>query len=181
MPKTLAELQASKYVGLPETTYPLCLAGKVGAEIDELEARLELVQDRPQNARLGGKSEKAKLEQKIEELREVMYDHLVAVRLRAKPGHEWRKFLNEHPPREGQRIDRLLGLDVDAFITDIPEFVVHVNDEPLTDEFWEFIIANAVEGDLRNMMMKLVELHNEGVDIPKSRLSSRSPQEPSDD
>lgn len=180
MPKSLAEMRSSQSVGLPERTYPICLAGKLVAQIEELEAKYDAVEDKPSNGRLASKSEAKKIADEIDALRDEMNDHLIAVHLRAKPGHEWRAFVAEHPPTD-LFIDQRSGIGIDAAIRDLPEFIVSVNGEDLKPGDWDFVIANAADGDLKGCVGMLMDMHNAGVDIPKSRRSSRTTEEPLSD
>lgn len=181
MPKSLAELRSSDKVGLPERVYPLCLAGKLSADIEVLEAELDLIEDRPAtNGRVGAKSPRKKLEQQIESIRDEMNDHLAEIRFRAKPGHEWRTFVNAHPPSD-DAIDQRSGVSLDGFIKDMDEFVVDVNGDDLGPGDWEWIVSTAADGDLKACAGLLIDMHNRAVSIPKSRLTSPTSREPSTD
>lgn len=179
MPKSLKEMRSSDKVGPTERLYPICLAGKLVADIEKLEAELDLVEDRPSNGRLAGKAPRTKLEQQIEALRDEMNDHLAEVRFQAKPGHEYRAFVNAHPPAENDNADQRSGVSIDGFIRDMDEFVLTVNGDVLGPGDWEWIVATASDGDLRACCGLLMDMHNRAVSIPKSRLTSQTSQEPS--
>lgn len=181
MSKSLAELRQSPHVGLPEKLYPICLAGKLQAEYDLLQSEYELIEDDPKGGRVGARSPRRKLEDQLEALREQMHEHLVPVLFRAKPGHEWREFVGARPPREDERLDEITGFNVDKVIQDLPEFIVTVSDKPLEPGDWEFVRANAADGDLKECVSIVIALHNRPVDIPKSRLNLRLNQEKQDD
>lgn len=182
MPKSLAEIQASQSSGLPERTYPICTAGKLVAQIEELEAQYEMVADQPRgNGRLAAKSEQKKIEDQIDALREEMNDHLVGVLFRAKPGHVWRAFVAEHPPRDGVAQDQRLGVNVDEVIKDLTEFIVSANGEQMPPGYWDWLISVAADGDLRGCVMVVADLHQRPVNIPKSLRPSPTSQEPSSD
>lgn len=194
MAKTLAELRQSPHVGLPQRHYPLCIAGKLvaqceelGAELDELEAQIEKYGDKDGGApRVGAKSPRvqaqaaydAKLAE-FEAAREEMNDHLADVLLQAKEGHDWRAFVAARPAREDQVLDQRLGANIDQIIADMPEFIVTVSGDPLEPGDWEFMRKNAADGDLRGMVGLLVDMHNRGVNVPKSRRSSQKIREQS--
>ena len=181
MAKTLAELRQSEYVGLPERTYPLCMAGKVAADVEELEAQLDALPERTANGgqgqRVGRKSDQRRIEEEIEKLREVMNDHLVPIRLQAKAGHDWRAFIAEHPPREKDALDQRTGFNVDEVIANLDQFILHVSGEKLKKGEWAWVVENAADGDLKEMTRLLIDMHNTAVDVPKSRLNSQAVQE----
>lgn len=170
MAKSLAELRKSPHVGLPEKTYPLCIAGKLNAEFDKIEAELndELVSEMGRPQRVADKSRVDELNARREELRAEMADHEVELRFRGKPSATWREWVNEHPAREDNQIDKQAGFDVDALTDQLRDYVVAINGEDYTDDDWSFCITNASAGDMWKMTALVIGLHQQGVDIPKS-------------
>lgn len=177
MSKTLAELRQSPHVGLPKKIYPLCLAGALQSRLDELYAELDLIPESTTPSRMGAKSDRVRKEAEIEAVIEEMNEHLVSIVMQAKPGHEWRQFVNAHPPREDQDQDQMTGFNIDAVIMDLPDFILTVNDAPLGVGDWAWIVENAADGDLKNCVGLLINMHNKAVDVPKSPKTLRQNQE----
>lgn len=176
-PKTLAELRESPDVGLPEDTYELCMSGKLNAELHRIEEELEAAREAEHEAkrgddksrgRLGAKSLVLKKSQERDKVRERMRDHSVTVRFRAHRAHEWRKWMNAHPPREDNDLDERLRFNADDLQDAIPNWIVDVGGEPLANGDWQFILDNAAPGDLWAMAGIIRALHESGVEIPKS-------------
>lgn len=170
MPKSLAELRKSPHVGLPERTYPLCVAGKLSAEFDRLEAELDeaLRDEISRSKRMGSKSRVDEVNERREELRREMAEHEVVLRFRAKPSATWREWVNDNPPRDDNNLDKQAGLDVDALTDSLRDYVVSINGEDFTDDDWSFCIANAAPGDIWRMTALVLSLHQQGLDVPKS-------------
>lgn len=124
MPKSLAELQSSPDVGLPEKRVTVCVAARLVDELskvdDELfEAVREIENLRKQAAarregdaappqRLGN-SDLADLEAKAEGLaekadgiRERIEENNVEILLRAKPRGDWRQWASRNPSRDAE-------------------------------------------------------------------------------
>lgn len=188
MPRSLADLRKSPHVGRPETLLPVCVAGKLTAEFDRVEAELDKVlTERPQRVqsedgeptgppkrmgRRGPDPRIAELNDRREQLRDEMAAHTVTLLLRAREDGLWRNWVNEHPPRDADRLDQAVGHDVDALIVDIRDnprdYVAAINDEPFSDDDWLFVWNNAGDGDKWRMAATVRNLHQQGVDVPKS-------------
>lgn len=195
MPKSLADLRKSPHVGRPETEFTLCVAGKLNAEFDRIEAEIDRLLEENPPARTssdddgeptgppgrlglkGGLHPKVKKQldernARREELRVEMADHTVTLLLRARPDGAWRDWVNSNPPRDDNRLDDRAGHDVDALIEAIRssprDYVAQVNGEAYTDDDWTFIWSNASDGDQWRLAAAVRGLHLSGVDVPKS-------------
>ena len=192
MPKSLADLRKSEHAGRPETIFQLCVAGKLNAEFDRIDYELDqLLQGEPEPRptsdddaptgppeRLGRRGKRRRnprideLNTRREELRGLMADHMVDLHLRAREDGHWRQWVNDHPPREDNRVDARAGHDVDALIDHIRDnprlYVTAINDEAYSDEDWAFVWDNASEGDKWRLAASVRGLHQAGVDVPKS-------------
>lgn len=190
MPKTLAELRKSPHVGRPETEFTICIAGKLNAEFDQIDHELDqILNEQPTTpadpdapkppGRMGRRGTNPETQKRItelnerrEELRTVMADHKIPLRLRAREDGTWRTWVNEHPPRPDNTIDEGAGHDVDALITDIrthgDRYVVTINGDPYTAEAWAFVWTNAAPGDQWRLTAVVRGLHQSVVDVPKS-------------
>jgi hypothetical protein len=103
---TLAELRESPHVGPMERTIPVCVAGRLVAEYEALDAEyLEARQreadgDERSNRRAAdGVSESLRIAERMEANREQQLAHEVMVRLQRKPSREWEAYASAHPVR----------------------------------------------------------------------------------
>lgn len=169
-PKTLAELLESPDAGLPEQTYKFCLSAKLNAEFERIDAEIDdaLAAESGARKRVGEKSAVMTLDAEREKLRARMADHQVTIRLRARPAHEWRRWVEKHPAREDNDLDGRLGFNADALQESVPQYIVDVNGEPLANGQWEKLADIAAPGDLFRLAGIVRELHGSGAQIPKS-------------
>lgn len=96
----------------PEKTVPICLAGDLQAEFEDLERDLKVARDQPAEAGTlaGGANPLAtNLARQIMELRERMREHTRVFRFRGLPRAEFKALADEHPPSEDAAKD---GADV---------------------------------------------------------------------
>lgn len=124
MPKSLAELQSSPDVGLPEKRVTVCVAAKlveelstVDEELFDLVRQIENLRKQAAARREGdaaplqrlGASDLADLEAQAEEkakqadaIRERIEENNVEILLRAKPRGEWRQWTSRNPARDDE-------------------------------------------------------------------------------
>lgn len=229
MSKSLSELKSSPDVGLPERTFPLCVSGKLVAELEAAdsalyEAETELTAARvtlrearvraerrrdgeEPKLRSGQKSPAAEAEKKVADLekraeeaaersdaiRERMVDHTIDLHLRGKPNGEWRQWVMKHPSRDedtdpvGAQRDKTHAAgfcNIDALIADLggydmngerrSGFVVKYGGEEPSADSWEFVSNNAAPGDLTRLASTVVAMHEQVVDLGKSRTAWRN-------
>ncbi|RPE27279.1 hypothetical protein [Kitasatospora cineracea] len=84
---------------LRETTVPLCLAGHLQGQYEDLERQLADAAATVGQSLAG--SDRTVIAQQMEDLRAQMTDHLVVFRLRALGDTGWSDLLAEHPGRHG--------------------------------------------------------------------------------
>ena len=184
MPKSLADLRNSPHVGRPEAEQAVCVAGKLNAEFDAIEAELgdlvdaleaEADPDTPSPPKRMGRARNPKVDElnkRREKLRREMAEHMVTLRLRGLEDGAWRAWVSEHQPREDNRTDAMAGYDVDAlidWIRDEPrKMIVSINGEDFSDEDWKFVWSNLAEGDRWKLAGVVRRLHVTAVDVPKS-------------
>lgn len=95
----------------PEKTVPVCLAGDLQAEFEELERDLQVARDQPADGTLagGGNSLATQIAQQIQELRGRMREHSTTFRFRGLPRREYSDLVAECPPGddapEGAEVD----------------------------------------------------------------------------
>lgn len=193
MPLSLDELMQSPHAGLPEMAIPVCVAGKLNAEFDVIDAELDRLLNEPytpvdpegETGRVPRHGEKTarprnprikELNDRREELRKVMADHMVTVLLRAREDGLWRDWKSKNPPRDDEDADLRAGLNIDALIAAIGrnprDWVAKLNGEGYTDEQWAFVWKNAGEGNQWRLAAGARQLHTSGVDVPKSLSAS---------
>lgn len=180
MSKTLAELRQSPRVGLPERSYSLCLASTLIGEVQTLISELQdaEVEDaaraegeavaKPKRA--AEKSAAAPIRKRLGELRSEMAEHTGILTLRGLTEGKWREWVDNHPPREGNKRDAQIAYnccDADALLDDLELFAHAWNGDPVGPGDWDFIVSNAAPGDIKTITQLVVVMHETAVDIPK--------------
>lgn len=153
MSKSIAELRQSPHVGLPERTYPLCLASTLVGEVQALLGQLEDARaaDRAQTEgdesaakpkRMGAGSGTAKIRKRLAELSEEMREHTGTLTLRGTDEGAWRLWVEAHPAREGNDRDARIAYgacNADDLIDDLGKYAAAWNDDPIAAGDWDFI------------------------------------------
>lgn len=171
-PKTLDELAADPLVGLPTSNYEFCIAGGLNTEMEEIDEALNDAVAAQGPTRLNGTSpEVTRLNNRREKLRKQMAEYTVTLTFRAKPGHEWRRWVSQHPARKDDELDEQLGFNVDALSDSVRDYVVSINGEPVTDQWWQMIADNAAPGNIWKMTAIVRNLHQREMVVPKSLTS----------
>lgn len=202
---SLSDLRKSPDVGRPEQTFDVCLSPRLAAELDaadkalfKAEEELEIAHEngsRP--GRMGTKSPVPDLERKAEEaaqasdaIRARMAENTITLHLRALTLGEWRQWVSKHPARDkdedragAARDAQWAGgfCNIDDLVAAAGMCVVKYGDEDPTDGAWEFITDNAAGGELTRLASTLVQMHEQGVDLGKSRVAWRSTRRSIDD
>ncbi|HET7386455.1 MAG TPA: hypothetical protein VFJ19_07295 [Nocardioidaceae bacterium] len=128
-----------------------------------------------------------------DEIRERMQQHTVRLTLQGKPSGEWRLWVAEHPPRDedddpagfardvrhagvgaGSGVKPFAFCDIDALVNDLHLWISKYDGEPASDEWWEFVSVNGAPAHLRNAASMVVRMHEQVVDLGKSRLAWRA-------
>jgi hypothetical protein len=111
-PKPSAIADIIGQVKRPEKTVPICTAGDLQAEFEELERDLSIARNQPSDGTLAGGSSSlaTQIAQQIMELRERMRQHSVTFRFRGLPRKEYSDLVTACPPSEE---DKTKGSDVD--------------------------------------------------------------------
>jgi hypothetical protein len=186
MPKvSLDDLRrGSAQVALAERAYALCIRRDLVAEVDRLTDELTNLPAREMQgdpdiqppARMGGQSldDRAReIRQRLGELFAEIEAHTGDLLIRAVQDGEWRRFVNEHPAREGNARDEQVtyGIcDADALIDDLGRWVKAWEGDPLAPEEWASLFApKAAGGDLKTIASLIVQMQ-EASDDPKWRL-----------
>lgn len=181
MSKSLAELRASTRVGLPERTYPLCLAQALVAEAQALENEkrdliltAEAATENGEPRRVGERPDPriGEIDERLAALFDEMTEHTGELRLRGVDAGSWRRWTDAHPARENGRddkgrpvvnpIDEAIAYgfcDASALLADLGSYVVSWNGDPLGEGDWDFIANRAAPGDLNEICKIIVQLH----------------------
>lgn len=178
MSKSLAELRQSPRVGLPERTYPLCLASTLVGEVQALWSKLEDVEaaearteDGPTKPkRMGEPSESAKIRADLAKLQAEMVEHTGDLTLRGITEGDWRLWVDGNPAREGNERDAVVAYgmcNADALIENLSTFAAAWNGDALNAGDWDFIKSKAAPGDLKEIARTVVMMHEGTVNIPK--------------
>lgn len=177
-PMSLADIRQSPLVGRPERSYQLCLAPKIVAKIEALDAEFFDAHAREQDGaapkRVGDSSRAKEIAEEQDKLREQMAQHTGALVVRGKVSGEWRQWCEEHPAREDNIRDKEIGLkrcNADDLVSSLGDFAVSYNGEDLAEGDWEYIYSNAAGGDLDSIATIVVLMQEQAVNVPKSRLA----------
>lgn len=109
-----------------------------------------------------------------------MAEHTVTLTVRASEFGKWRQWASQHPARDedtdpaGHARDERYAAgicNVDALIPTLGDYVIDYGGEQPEPDSWAFIEANASPGDLTMLASIVVGLHEQVVDLGKSRVA----------
>lgn len=187
----LSEMRAAGVSRRPTRTIEICLAQDLVAEAESLgREKLDLMvaagrtpdAEAPRKLSEGALPPRvAEIDARLEAIYDEMRDHTGTLLLEAEAPGAWQRWKDEHGPRidatdDGQRIDPL-DLDIAGGYCNGPDlfarlrdFVVSWNDEPVTDEDWDYLLDNAAGGDLKDACRRVIDMQEAGgSQAPKSR------------
>lgn len=154
---------------LPEKTVPICLRGDLQAEFERLEAQLVEAQ-RGTSDSLAAGGRVRELAEQIEALRAEMAAATVTFVLRAVPRRRWTALVAEHPPRDDQQLDRVLGVNEETFTSVlIRECTV---DPQMAGEQWDRLDEALTEFQWQKLFNAAWSLNARDVDVPFSHAAS---------
>ena len=184
--KSLAEMRADSKVRLPEWTHTLCLAQDVTGAIEKLvkeknDLNIAIIGEsageagegqakKPQRVADPRQARIAEIDDELAVLYEEMRENEGELLMRAIPSGEWRLWVGENPARVIERDEQnrpiLNALDenytggycnANALVTLLRRFAVSWNGEPVTDDDWAYLIANASAPDVKKMCHTVIE------------------------
>lgn len=156
---------------LRETTVPLCLAGHLLAEYEELERKLSDAAAMMSDSLAG--SPRVRVARRMEELRTEMAAHQVDFRLRALDPEAWSDLRAAHPGTEGQLFDP------DTFA---PAAIAACAISPvMTPEQYGRLAKKLTEGQQNSLFNAVWDINNRAVStVPFSLLASATVASPTD-
>lgn len=185
MSKSIADLRKSPHAGLPRHTMSLCLSQRLVARVQQLEQEQNALRLRPEpeapsqprKASQPPDPRIAEITAELDGLYDEMREHTGDLTVQATSEGEWRRWVEEHPPRDDNTLDEKTALGIcnaDALFADTFRYAHAWNDETLTADDWTWITQNAAPGDLKAVVTRIVIMHEgEGArPLPKSRKPS---------
>lgn len=171
---------------LPERTVNVCLRGKLRGDWEKLDEQYKEARQRDRQSLSddGGRA----ITDEMRDLEEQMRASTVAVRLRALPDDEegtpgrvrFNKLIAAHPPRQGNRRDANLGVNLDTFFDalvplSVVDVTAHDGDVFVPDAEWIVKLLGKITSKQWNDLADAAFVLNGGsVDIPFSPTASRT-------
>ncbi len=119
---------------LPERVVPICLRGDLTGALKDAQADLDAVR--------GGfdPDQQQKAEERVTAAREAAEKAALPFRLRGVHRLDWERLVTEHPAREGDEVDRMLGYNRDAFYQALLRECL-IDPQP-TDQQWRRLVGD---------------------------------------
>lgn len=147
-------------------TVPLCLAGDLQAEWEDLERQRRDLATRPADSLAGGGGELREIAERMNTLREEMQAKTVTFRIRGLPKRRWSDLIAKHGPREQDRDE---GLDYNAETFPVAALAACCVDPELSEEQAARLVDDILtNGQWALLWRAILEANNRAVDIPKS-------------
>lgn len=156
----------------PERTVDICLRGDLAAEMAEAERAIINLEQQRGGDSLAGNPAARDLARRQEALREEMLAHTVQFRLRGVSRRRWTELLAQYPPREGNKADEAMGMNLDDCIEAlVKECVV----EPeLDDDDWDHLLAEALTDGTYEMLTNAAwGVNQRDISVPFSHAASQ--------
>lgn len=153
---------------LPERTVVVCLRGDLVAQHEQAERELEALPAQP--ATLAGDPDRLALAELVADLEAQMREAEVTFRLRALPRREWAGFLAAHPPRDGDKGDAVLGINIDTGFEAVLRTCVI---DPVLDAGdWTRLLDVISDGQFERLALAAWRLCRGDVEVPLSLAAS---------
>ena len=176
MSKSLADLRASKPAARAERSLTVCLRTDLVAQVQELTDQLSSLpnpsdEDGPPETMVKPHKARAQeLTDQLSALLDEMAEHEGELRLRAIGDGEWRRWVNDHPPREegkpGHQRDQEVTAgycNADDLIDDLGRWAHAWNGEPLAEGDWAIIAGSMGGPDFKQAAQAVVGMHESVV------------------
>lgn len=151
----------------PTKVVPLCLAGDLQGEWEELERQRQALLSRPRGDSLAGETgELRAVEELMDGIREQMEKATVPFRIRGLPKRRWSDLLARHQPREQ---DKTQGLDYNADTFPVVALAACCADPVMTEEQAARLVDEVLtQGQWSELWWAILQANNRKVDVPKS-------------
>ncbi|GIH70346.1 hypothetical protein [Sphaerimonospora thailandensis] len=148
-------------------TVPLCLAGDLQAEWEDLDRqRRELLAKPREDSLASDGGELREVEELMDAIREQMAEKVVPFKIQGLPKRPWKALADQHPPREA---DRENGLDYHADTFPLAALVACCIDPKMTPEQAERLVDEALtQGQWDELWMAIISVNKLKVNVPKS-------------
>ncbi|HKY58308.1 MAG TPA: hypothetical protein VJL80_09745 [Aeromicrobium sp.] len=201
MSKTLAELRAMTAPKLPTRIERLCLNLELLAETERLQNEKEdlLVEVRRSTAadpeerqgpprKIGAPAKPvrvAEIDAELTDLYDQMREFEGELLLRGIEGGRWQEWKDANPPRKDNESDERHGygiVNATALMADLGRFAAAWNGEEFAEGDWDgWFAARVAPADLAALVMRVVEMHEARVSVPKAQGGSSPTPSPGND
>lgn len=146
---------------------PLCLAGELQAEWEDLDRRRKAIKAGPASDSLAGAGGEARaVEERMDAIREEMDKATVTFRVKGLPKRRWSNLAAEHPPRPE---DKEEGLDYNAETFPLAALVACCVDPVMTLKQAERLVDEVLtQGQWDGLWVAVMLANTRRVDVPKS-------------
>lgn len=173
---TKDKISKAKY---PTRTVDICLETDLQQEYEALHVQLrEAVAREVNDKRLNPGGDSKRIAREIEALQERMAEYVIRFRLQAVGARGWEKLQKEHPPRDGNNQDVMLGYNPDTFFdAAIRKCTIEPTDLDADD--WVSLLGDDdVDGKLtakqyNDLHEAVLALNVRKISIPNSSAASR--------
>jgi hypothetical protein len=122
-------------------TVEVCTRADLADEYGTLDARIKKARADGADS-LAGSPELPEMIARLDELRDEMRAASITFKLRALPRREYTQVVAQNPPREGEKADALLGMNIDEVIE---QLIRRGTEEPELDAAdWEVLLGEAL-------------------------------------
>lgn len=154
-----------------ERSVDVCLRGDLRGEWDALERELKRLRKAVSNRSMVEQAREAEIAAEMDALEKAMAGEMLTLTFRALPRSDWRKLVDQHPPREGHDGDRVMGANFQALMEEVAPMCAVAPE--LDEDDWERLNTVLSSGDFDRIFTAVWEVNREGGDVPKSPLASR--------
>lgn len=155
----------------PEKTVPICLAGHMQAEFEELERDLAIARDKPAEGTLAGGANPlaTQIAQQIVELRERMREHTKVFRFRGLSRRAFSDLIAKYPP---SKEDEAEGKDVDWETFGVALIAACAVDPAMTEEKAGKLVDVLTSAQYDSLFAAAFSVNKRDVDVPFSYAAS---------
>jgi hypothetical protein len=151
----------------PEKTVPICLAGDLQAEFEDLERDLQIARDQPADGTLAGGANPlaTQIAQQIMQLREQMREHTQVFRFRGLPRKEYSDLVASCPPDDEAKAD---GADVNWEVYPVRLMAACAIDPVMTEDEAGQLADVVTSAQWESLYTAAFNVNKRDVDVPFS-------------